>query len=105
MKRFLVSPEARADLDGIWEGVAERSSIETASSFLWKIHDLFRSIALSPAAGLLVPGLEDERVRKFPMGNFLFYYRVVRGTVTIWRVLHGKRLQMRLLRNRGRRRT
>lgn len=77
--------------------VAERSSVETASSFMRRLHDLFASLVTSPSAGTIGAGLEREGVRKFPMGNYLIYYRA-RQRVTIWGVLHGERLQLCLLR-------
>jgi len=99
VKRFIVSANARADLDGIWDYIAERSSAETASTFLWQFHELFASLAQSPSAGVIVQGLEGP-IRKFPMGNYLIYYRASRGRVTIWRVLHGRRIQIQALRGR-----
>ncbi len=98
MKRYVVSTDARADLDEIWDYIAARSSAETASTFLWRFHDTFASLAQSPSAGVVVPGFGEDPVRKFPMGNYLIYYRPMRGKVMIWRVLHGKRIQLRVLR-------
>jgi toxin ParE1/3/4 len=98
VKAFRISADARGDLDGIWEYIAGRSSAETASKFISQFYDLFRSLATSPSAGVSVPAFEGGGVRKFPMGNYLIYYRAARGKVTIWRVLHGKRMQFRLLR-------
>ena len=99
MKRYVVSPLARADLDGIWDYIAERSSAETATEFMWKFYQSFASIASSPAAGVAVPDLLAEGARKFPVGNYLVYYRPRRGRVEILRVLHGKRVQKRALRD------
>ena len=98
MKRYVLSPFARADLDGIWDYIAERGSAETATEFIWKFYEIFMSIASSPAAGVAVPDLLTEGARKFPMGNYLVYYRPKRGRVEIVRVLHGKRAQRRALR-------
>lgn len=95
MKRYVVSPEARADLDGIWDYIAERAGIDTAEEFIWKVHEMFSSLASSPAAGVSVPDLASGEVRKFPMGNYLIYYRPLRGKILIARILHGKRLQRR----------
>lgn len=102
MKRYVVSADARADLDEIWDYIASRSSAETATTFLWRFYDAFTSLAQSPSTGMAVPSLVEESVRKFPMGNYLIYYRPMRGKVTIWRVLHGKRVQLRVLRERAR---
>ena len=40
-----------------------------------------------------MPDLPPGDVRKFPMGNYLIYYRALPGRIIIARVLHGKRLQ------------
>ena len=101
MKRYVVSADARADVDEIWDDIAGRSSAETATNFLWRFYEAFASLAQSPSAGMVVSGLVDESVRKFPMGNYLIYYRPIRGKVIIWRVLHGKRVQFRALRERA----
>jgi toxin ParE1/3/4 len=95
VKRYEVSPEARADLDGIWDYIAERAGIDTAEEFIWKFYEIFSSLASSPAAGVSVPGLASGDVRKFPMGNYLIYYRPVRSKILVARILHGKRLQRR----------
>jgi plasmid stabilization system protein ParE len=96
-----VSPKARADLDGIWDYIAERGTAETATELLWKFHATFASCAASPAAGIMAPDLLPAGGRKFPMGNYLIYYRAHRGKVVILRVLRGKRLQSRALREKA----
>ncbi|HEV3196710.1 MAG TPA: type II toxin-antitoxin system RelE/ParE family toxin [Bryobacteraceae bacterium] len=100
MKRYVVSPDARTDLDGIWDYIAERGSAESATDFVWKLYDTFTSIGSSPKAGVAAPSLLPGDTRKFPMGNYLIYYRPMRGKVLILRVLHGKRLQKKALQKR-----
>jgi plasmid stabilization system protein ParE len=100
VSRFVVSLDARADLDCIWDYVAERSSAETAAGFIWKFYETFSSLASSPAAGIATPDLPPGGGRKFPMGNYLSYYRPMRGKVIISRMLHGKRVQKRALREK-----
>jgi len=97
VKRYAVSPDARTDLDGIWDYIAQRGSVESATDFIWKLYDTFTSIASSPKAGVAAPNLLPDDARKFPMGNYLVYYRPMRGRVLILRVLHGKRLQKKAL--------
>jgi len=48
VKRYVVSPEATADLDSIWDYIAERASAQTATDFLWRFYETFTSIASSP---------------------------------------------------------
>jgi toxin ParE1/3/4 len=98
VKHYVISPEARADLDRIWDYIAERSSAETAAGFTRKFRETFASIALSPRAGVNMPDLPPGDVRKFPMGNYLIYYRALPGKILIARVLHGKRVQRRAFR-------
>jgi len=98
VKPYIISADACADLDGIWSYVAERAGVETASTFIWRFYDVFSLLAGSPSAGVAVPEFPGM-VRKFPMGNYLVYYRSTRGRVAIWRVLHGKRSQLRVLRD------
>jgi toxin ParE1/3/4 len=95
VKRYVVSSEARTDLDGIWDYIAERAGIDTAEEFIWRFYEIFSSLASSPAAGVSVPDLASGKVRKFPMGNYLIYYRPLRGKILIPRILHGKRLHRR----------
>lgn len=101
MKLYTISAEARSDLDGIWTYIAERSSAETATEFLWKFYGLFRSIASSPSVGVAMPDLEPSGIRKFFMGKFLIYYLPGRGRISILRVLHGKRLQMNVFKRQS----
>jgi toxin ParE1/3/4 len=105
VKRYVVSREACADLDRMWDYIAERSSVETGTEFIWRFYKTFKSIGSSPAAGVAIPHLAEHGpappcARKFPMGNYLIYYRPKRGKVEILRVLHGKGVQTRALRQK-----
>jgi plasmid stabilization system protein ParE len=101
VKSYTISAEARSDLDGIWNYIAERSSAETATEFLWKFYASFVSIASSPSVGVAMPGFEPSGLRRFFMGKFLIYYLPGRGKVSILRVVHGKRLQTRALQEKS----
>jgi toxin ParE1/3/4 len=95
VKRYLIAPEAGTDLDGLWDYIAMRSSADVASGFIRKVYEAFSSIASSPRAGVNIPDLPPGDVRKFPLGNYLIYYRALPGKILIARVLHGKRVQRR----------
>jgi len=98
--RYRISADAKADLDGIWDYIADRTGAETAGHFIWRFDQTFASIAVSPRAGVNCPDLPPGDVRKFPMGNYLIYYRVLPGKILISRVLHGKRMQRRAFRQK-----
>jgi toxin ParE1/3/4 len=98
VKRYRLARESRADLDGIWEYVARRSSVETATGFLERFREVFAFLGAAPLAGRLVPNLGPPGTRRFPLANYLIYYRPTRGRVLIWRVIHGSRRQSIALR-------
>jgi len=81
------------DLDGIWDYIAGRASPEIATDFIQRFYETFASISASPRAGVNMPSLPPGDLRKFPMGNYMIYYRVVQSRIVIVRVLHGKRSQ------------
>jgi len=95
VKLYLISSEASADLDNMWDYFAMRASADVASGFIWKFYEVVSSIASSPRAGVNMPDLPPGDVRKFPMGNYMIYYRALPGRILIARVLHGKRVQRR----------
>lgn len=95
MTPYVVAPGAGADWDSIWDYLAARPGAEVATDFVWRFHGIFRTIASSPRAGVDMPDLPPGDVRKFPMGNYLIYYRALPGKILIARVLHGKRIQRR----------
>jgi len=86
------SPQADADLDGIWYYIAsESASIEIADRLIDSITDRFVLIANYPNIGRrrdddLRPGL-----RSFPVGEYLIIYRLQDEDVLILRVLRGSR--------------
>jgi len=68
MKQVLKRPLAEADLDEIWDYIAEDSP-ERASNFLRKLYAKMQTLAANPNIGRkrdeLLPGL-----RSFPYGNY-----------------------------------
>jgi plasmid stabilization system protein ParE len=45
--------------------------------------------------GVAMPDFQTSGIRNFFMGKFLIYYLAGRGKISILRVLHGKRLQLK----------
>ncbi len=89
MRRYRLSPEARSDLDSIWDYIAD-DNIPAADGLLHKVHEKLRLLAEAPGVGRprdeLAPGL-----RSLPVGNYLLFYRVIREGIEVVRVLHGAR--------------
>ena len=48
---YVLTPLAEADLDGIWDYVAERFGFDVADRVLDSLHDAFRLLAENPGMG------------------------------------------------------
>ncbi len=93
MSEFRLSPEAEAELDGIWVHVARESgSIDIATRVLDSITERFWLLARYPYVGRrrdddLRPGL-----RSFTAGDYVIIHSIVEDDVVlILRVVHGSR--------------
>ena len=87
-----VSPQAVADLDGIWYYVAtESGSIETPNHFIDSITDRFFLLSRHPHLGRSRDEDLGISFRSFPVGEYLIVYCIEDGDVLILRVVHGRR--------------
>jgi toxin ParE1/3/4 len=87
-----LSPEAEAELDGIWYYIAtESGSIDVADRFIDSLTGRFYLLSLSPYIGRR--GDEDLRpgMRSFPVGEYIILYRVEDEDVLILHVVQGSR--------------
>jgi toxin ParE1/3/4 len=89
MKQVFKRPLAEADLDQIWDYIAEDSP-ERASNFLRKLYAKMQTLAANPNIGRkrneLLPGL-----RSFPYGNYVIFYLSIENGIEVVRVLQGSR--------------
>jgi toxin ParE1/3/4 len=101
MSEFRLSPEAEAELDGIWVHVARESgSIDIATRVLESLTERFWLLARYPYMGRrrdhdLRPGL-----RSFTADDYVIIHSIVEDDVVlILRVVHGSRDLVALLGN------
>jgi toxin ParE1/3/4 len=89
LRRLNVSREARTDLVEIFLYIA-KDNVGAARRMHSRIDATLRTIASQPgigrARGELIPG-----IRSLASGNYVVYYREVKGGVRILRILHGAR--------------
>jgi toxin ParE1/3/4 len=94
MASYVVTPLARADLDGIWDYVSGDNPA-AADRLLERFRETFAILASHPSMGEarheLRPGLRSFSVRKY-----VVYFQVAEERLTIVRVLHGARDVRRL---------
>lgn len=89
---------SRRDLREIWSYIAEDNP-DAADAQLRLIEQKLLFLCENPKAGPARPELRP-RLRSYPVGSYLIFYRPVRGGIELIRVLHGARNLRRLFRRR-----
>ena len=89
MNQYRVSDAARSDLDEIWFYIAQ-DNVDAADRFLRAIVSRFPKLAAMPQIGRAREEL-SPRLRSFPVGRYIIFYRPMENGVEIARVLHGAR--------------
>jgi toxin ParE1/3/4 len=89
---YRVSANAQEDLDQIFVYWAKRVSVETADRLIDRITDRFWLLGEYPQAGRLC-GEIAPKVRSFPAGKYIIYYRTTRRSTEILHVFHSARHQ------------
>jgi toxin ParE1/3/4 len=92
MKRYRISRDARADLDGIFTYWAERAGLDVADRLVDAIVERFWILAEYPDCGRKCDDIEPG-MRCFPAGKYLIYYHLRRRGVEIAHIFHGSRSQ------------
>jgi len=93
MSELRLSPEAEAELDGIWNYVAHESgSIDIATRVVERVTERFWLLARYPYMGRrrdedLRPGF----LRSLAADDYVVIYRIVEDAVLILHVVHGSR--------------
>ena len=91
MKKALYAPEAEQDIYEAAGRIAEEAgSLEPAHRFIDGIDDTAQFLVAYPKIGRLRPEI-SPRLRSFPAGPFVIFYRPTKGGVEIARVIHGAR--------------
>ena len=90
MKRFVLTPLARRDLEDIWDYIAHES-IKAATRVLDRLEASIRSLAKNPGMGHVRVDLADRRHRFLPVGSYLIVYRPETKPLQVIRILHASR--------------
>ncbi len=89
MLPILRTKQAQLDLIDIWSYIAE-DSISAADKFLFTLDNQVKSIATAPKMGRLRHELADK-LRSFPVGNYIIFYKIQDKELILIRVLHAAR--------------
>ena len=96
MSRFLLSPEARADLEEIVDFIAAENPA-AAERVLGELKAAMHRLAEMPLLGHLRQDLTAEPLRFWQVYSFLIIYRPAKSPLEVVRVLHAARDVRRLL--------
>ncbi len=89
-RRFVLTPEARADLIEIWSYIAE-DSIDAADQTLARLHDPFTRLGRTPGMGHQREDLADARHRFWTVYSYVIAYRWETTPIQIVAIVHGAR--------------
>jgi plasmid stabilization system protein ParE len=89
-RRFLLTPEAKADLREILLDIAEDSP-DTAQRLRSEIHEAFQQLGQSPGIGHYHEELLDRRYRFWNFYSYVVCYVWQRKPIQIIAVVHGAR--------------
>ena len=90
MEKFILTELAAADLDEIWEYIAE-SNLDAADQLIDDLYKAMQKLADMPGMGRTRLTLADERHRFWVVNPYLIVYRADTQPLQIIRVLHGAR--------------
>lgn len=89
MPQVLRAPLAEADLDEIWNFVAN-DSVAAADRLIDTIVAKCQILAGHPEMGQARPELAP-RLRSFSVGNYVVFFRPIEDGIEVARVIHGAR--------------
>lgn len=90
MTRVIYAPEAEAEIYEIARHIAEEGDLAAAYRFIENIDETAHLIATQPEMGRKREEL-GPRLRSFPVGPFVIFYRTTKGGIEVARVLRGSR--------------
>jgi toxin ParE1/3/4 len=89
--RYRVSAKADRDVMNIWKRIAADNE-PAADRFHHLLYEKFQALAATPGIGVSTAHVAPN-TRKFPVGEYIIYYRPAPDRILISRVLHGRRRQ------------
>ena len=90
MKRFILTPRARQDLNDIWDYIAN-DNIEAADRVLDALDNAMIKLAKNPGMGHRRDELTDKRHRFLLVYSYLIVYRHETKPLQVVRILHAAR--------------
>jgi toxin ParE1/3/4 len=89
MSGYVLSPRARADLEGIWDYTAERWGVDQAEDYIRLLQRAIEIVADDPRKGRPCDEVR-KGYRKYTAGSHVLLYRSAKAGIYIVRILHGR---------------
>jgi toxin ParE1/3/4 len=87
MTRYVLSPRAKSDLDGIWDYTCKNWGEQQAILYIRIIQTAIEAVASNPRLGKSCDHIR-EGYRKFPAGSHMLFFRLAAGEIDVVRILH-----------------
>ena len=87
MNSVRLTPQAKADLDDIWEYTVKQWDVDQAETYMRALDATFNLLALNPSLGRNIDDIRKGYF-KFPTASHILIYRVNKANVEIVRILH-----------------
>ncbi len=100
MRKIFIKPRARLDLLEIWHYIAA-DNLAAALRVGDELDAAILDLAALPGKGHKRPEIKDSRVRVWAVYSYLIAYRFTEETMTIVRVVHGRRNIRKLIPKRS----
>ena len=87
MNSVRLTPQAKADLDDIWEYTVKQWDVDQAETYMCALDATFNLLALNPSLGRNIDDIRKGYF-KIPTASHILIYRVNKANVEIVRILH-----------------
>lgn len=99
MRKLLIRPQARVDLLEIWHYIAQ-DSVTMANRVGEELEQAIRDLLVTPGMGHTRKDVRSGQYRFWSVHSYVIAYRYDEVTLTVVRVIHGRRDFRRLLSRR-----
>ena len=87
MSRFVLSPAAKRDLDGIWDSSHANWGIDQAETYVLEIGQHIATLATQRHLGRACPEIRTGYFR-YISGSHVIFYRQIEDGIEVVRILH-----------------
>jgi plasmid stabilization system protein ParE len=90
-RHVIISPDALADLEGIWDHIGREAGARIASDFVAEILDTIERLAEMPGMGHRRADVRHPAYRFWSVKSYVIAYRADAQSLRVARVVHGHR--------------